>query len=416
MISRTTARQRVYRPNYNLPNPTGAGRLMTGFMTPYRHWMWKQNELWRNVHEAQFQHLRRVYRRQWFESFRVNADEYVYKYNITKAAQLAQWEHEMHEQEAKRRETMQTAQARQQLKNKHMDLLREYHERHFFYWYERASERLQYMSRIQYVSQDELDGHINKELDKYVAGKSHGYPLNFVGQLPMLEDGDGNIVEVPAELMQRHVSENPTSTATAYQPPLTSGDDQLRRIVSGIEESVLDVADKSALASAIEDIAKTEDEASEEAKVAVEMEKSDDDREVSRRKYIGRGQVGSKSAFRKAKTDVSAAPAPSASSPLKKKHRRLDDQHRKSLEQDAEMTKQYGKADALGASDVKLGEIKPMRGRARDKVALPKMEDVLSNPLMAAGNLNKAVKGDREAEKRFGRDKKSSKRGDDDSL
>ncbi|MFY7848365.1 MAG: hypothetical protein ACOVSS_04820, partial [Bacteroidia bacterium] len=45
----------------------------------------------RNIMENQFEHLRNVYKRQWYEAYRVNADEYIYKYNITKAAQMVQW-------------------------------------------------------------------------------------------------------------------------------------------------------------------------------------------------------------------------------------------------------------------------------------------------------------------------------------
>lgn len=395
---------RAYRPYYNLAS-AAPGRMMTGFITPYRHWMWKQNELWRNVHEAQFEHLRKVYRRQWLESFRVNADEYIYKYNITKAAQLAQWEHEMHEQEAKRRESLQTAQGRQLLKGKHLDLLREYHERHFFFWYERASERLQYMAKIQYVSQSNLDAHIERELNKYIAGKSQGYPLNFVGQLPMLEDSDGNVVEVPAELMTGHSTERPDSKATIYQPPTAGGDEQLRQIVSGLEEQVLDIGeDASALASAIEDIAKQEDAVSDEAKVARSMEETEDEREISKRKYINRGQTGSKSVFRKAKSDGSAPPPPPVGKKLKKS-KKMDEQHKSSQELDAKLAEGVKKYIDVEA-DVKIGEIKAVTRRAvRDKVHIPTVEELMQNPMMRAGASGKQVRMKDIEDERFNKGK-----------
>jgi hypothetical protein len=425
MMRRSPSLRREYRPNYNLASKT-PGRMMTGFMTPNRHWMWKQNELWRNVHEAQFEHLRKVYRRQWLESFRVNADEYIFKYNITKAAQYAQWEHEMHDQEGKRREALELNQGRQQLKAKHMDLLREYHERHFFYWYERASERLQYMTKIKYIKADQLDAHIDAELDKYVAGKSQGYPLNFVGQLPMLEDNDGNVLEVPADLMTSHSAEHPNSAAKVYQPPSVASDERLRSLITGLDEVELniDAADGAAISSTINDIAKEEDAAEDETKVAFSVEQTDDDRAVARQKYIQRGNVGSKSVYRRARsTDgadsgSAAAPAgpsgPSSKSPMKR--RKIDEAKRKSMEKDAEVAmkvKKYMKDGTAASPEVKVGEIRSQIGRLKDRVTnLPSMEEVLSIPQMRDANVLMQPKTRELTDQAFGRNKRKGGGGD----
>ncbi|CUE66346.1 Hypothetical protein, putative [Bodo saltans] len=425
MMRRTPSLRIDYRPNYNLASKT-PGRAMTGFMTPYRHWMWKQNELWRNVHEAQFEHLRKVYRRQWLESFRVNADEYIYKYNITKAAQYAQWEHEMHDQEAKRRETLELNQGRQQLKAKHMDLLREYHERHFFYWYERASERLQYMTKIKYIKADQLDAHIDAELDKYVAGKSQGYPLNFVGQLPMLEDNDGNVIEVPADLMTSHNAEHPESGAKVFQPPSLASDEKLRNLITGLDEIELTLndADTSAMSTAINDIAKEEDADEGDKKVAFSVEQTDDDRAIAKQKYIQRGNVGSKSVYRRARstdgTDSgSAGPAgpsgPSSKSPMKRQ--KIDETKRKSMAKDAEVAmkvKKYMKDGTAGTPEVKVGEIRSQIGRLKDRVAnLPSMEEVLAIPQMRDANVLSQPKTQGIIDKAFGRNKR---KGGDEQL
>uniref|UniRef100_A0A0A9XW54 Protein Bel-2 n=1 Tax=Lygus hesperus TaxID=30085 RepID=A0A0A9XW54_LYGHE len=125
----------------------------------------------------------------------------------------------MQAQERKRRESMQLAQGRQALKKKHLDLLREYHERQFFYWFERASERLQYMMHIPYISQSEIHEHVEKELNKYVTGSTQPYPLNFIGQLPLLEDKQGNVVEVHASLVTNHMSEGAETQTRVYEPP-----------------------------------------------------------------------------------------------------------------------------------------------------------------------------------------------------
>lgn len=415
MLRATVPRSVLYRVNYNLGS-SWAGKPMTGYMTPYRHWMWKQNELWRNVHESQFEHLRKLYKRQWLESFRVNADEYIHKYTITKAAQLAQWEHEMHAQEAKRKENLQTAQGRQVLKSKHLDLLREYHERHFFYWYERASERLQYMTHIKYVSRDKIDAHIEKELDKYVAGKPEGYPLNFAGQMPVLEDADGNVVQVPAGMLQQHMAEHQSSTATSYEVPRAEGDDLLRTIVSGIQETELPLEISDAFKVTIDDIAKQEDATSEEAKIARSMEESDDERAISRQKYISRGQTGSKSVYRKVKLsdDGSVVPPPAdTTKPLKKK-KKVDEQHRKSAEFDAFLAKQRHrvKDDPAGA-ETKIGDVtQGKKGKIRDKVVLPTVEEIMAIPEMAAQSLGKAPKASKFLEDRYNLKKKK----DDDNL
>lgn len=42
------------------------------------------------------------------------------------------------------------------------------------------------MMHIPYINQDNIHEHIERELDKYVAGSKDPYPLNFVGQMPLL--------------------------------------------------------------------------------------------------------------------------------------------------------------------------------------------------------------------------------------
>uniref|UniRef100_A0A7S1L0A7 Uncharacterized protein n=1 Tax=Neobodo designis TaxID=312471 RepID=A0A7S1L0A7_NEODS len=176
----------------------------TGFSPPYQRWQWKQNELFRSVFEDQTSHLRKVYAKQYYEAYISNADEYISKYNVTKAATLASWEAEMEAQEAKRREDFQRHEGRKMLRNKHLDLLREKRERQFFHWYERASERLQYADEtFKFVTRENIDAHLDAELDKYVVGdtpeetRAKHFPLNFIGQMPYLEDGDLNVVAAP---------------------------------------------------------------------------------------------------------------------------------------------------------------------------------------------------------------------------
>ncbi|RNF07923.1 hypothetical protein TraAM80_03071 [Trypanosoma rangeli] len=403
--------RRQMRPYYNLPSKSDHGRKMTGFLTPYRHWMWKQNELWRNVHEAQFEHLRKVYKRQWLESFRVNADEYIYKYNITKAAQLAQWEYEMQEQEKKRVESKQMTEGRQALKKKHLDLLREFHERQFFFWYERASERLQSMSLIQYIPQSKLQEHIEKELDKYVAGKNEVYPLNFVGQMPLVEDHDGNIVEVPESLLVNHVSEHPDSTAKPHQPhesTSVSGEEQLLRTMASAREESLEEwleDDSRALSETIDDISREEEQRDEGTRVARSMEETESEREISRRMYIDRGKTGSKAIFRRpsvtetggSTASVAAGGGTSATgtnTPMRRRKKgKLDKVHVLQEQQDALLAKLSARSLKEGESASTLGkrgEIVTNRGRIRDKAAIPTKEILMQNPELAAGSVPNA--------------------------
>lgn len=373
--------RRQQRPYYNLASKSEHGRRMTGFMTPYRHFMWKQNELWRNVHEAQFEHLRRTYKRQWLEAFRLNSDEYIAKYNVTKAAQLAQWEGEMHSQEKKRVEELQKAQGRKALQSKHLDLLREYHERQFFYWYERASERLQYMTHIPYIPQSQLQEHIEKELNKYVAGNSGSpYPLNFAGQMPLLEDADGSIAEVPSGLMVNHTAENPASTAVPYSAPQgeAMADEQLLQMLAGAQEEALVVpgADSAAFSEAINDVIRGEDSQDEDVKVARSVEESEDDREVSRRAYIDRGKTGSRAIFRP--RDDGTAPAASPSSaPRLRKRKKKDEAQARIEELGRELQKNLvGGAAATDAALPGIGEVGAAAGRLRDRVVLPTIEEI----------------------------------------
>eukprot|EP00760_Papus_ankaliazontas_P005180 PhM_4_TR12436/c0_g1_i1/m.88844 len=210
------------------PRYTEFGSSAVAWQTPYRVWAWKQSELYRQIYEAQMEHLRKVYRRQWYESFRVNADEYISVYNVTKAAQYKKWEDEMVAEDKKRRQEMYKHQARSQLHDKQRDLLREYYTKHFFFWYERASERLQSMESIEWVTKENLSSHVEKELDKYVQGKEGRYPMNFVGQMPMLERPDGTLGEAATMTGATwyNFTENAGNTGDAiplYKPPGAAG-------------------------------------------------------------------------------------------------------------------------------------------------------------------------------------------------
>lgn len=328
MLKRSLIRRRHIRHFNNLADKF-EGRSVAPFMFPYRHWAWKQGEVLRQVHEAQFEHMRKLYKRQWLDSFRVNADEYIHKYNITKAAQVAAWEHEMHAQEAKRKETMMMSQGREQLRRKHVDLLREYHERQFFHWFERASERLQYMTRIPYVDQATIAEHIEAELNKYCKPSTGStavkrYPLNFVGQMPMVEDDDGNVVEVPEPLYAQHVAERVSSTARPYAPGrATSAEDALqitvisaaaRTLFAEEDDAAVAAYGSDAVASTVNDMTDLETALEADKKTAKSMEETNEDVEIARKNYITRGKQGSKTPFRRAKSDMDSAVsvAPSA--------------------------------------------------------------------------------------------------------
>lgn len=404
---------------------------MTGFLTPYRHWMWKQNELWRNVHEAQFEHLRGVYKRQWLESFRVNADEYIYKYNITKAAQLAQWEHEMHAQEKARVEKQQLAHGRQALKKKHLDLLREFHERQFFYWYERASERLQYMTHINYIPQSDFAQHLEKELNKYVAGSRNPYPLNFAGQLPMLEDVHGDIAQVPATVMVNHATEHPGSSASVYEPPEATAlaEDRLLEMMASAQEEELRLRtdESSAFSSALSDMERDEDEQEAERKVARSMEETETEREVSRRAYIDRGKTGSHTIFRRPRFEDDAgggeAAAPKSgvgsggggAAPTVKRRSKLDRVHALQQQEDAAAAKMSKERAGEKTDEVKIGETASHRGRIRDRIVMPTWEQLEQYPEVMKGNrVGGPVRAGKVIDERYKRGKFRKPGGDED--
>lgn len=273
----------------------GNGKTHSGFSIPYSLFAWKQNELFRNIHEYQFEHLRNVYKRQWLEAYRVNSDEYIYKYNITKAAQMAKWEAEMEEQEAARRDSLEMAEGRQALRDKHRDILKEYHEREFFRWYERASERLQYMSKMTFISAEDLDKHVERELNKYVVGKNQSYPLNFVGQMPMVETADLEIAAVPRHLASMHKALYPGSTAEYYEAPVTEtsspGDKKDSKDDPGeISAQVYDI-DQSIMTAVADDIA-LETAAGTEDKETPLSSLTEAERGVRKQQNVLRGRVG----------------------------------------------------------------------------------------------------------------------------
>ena len=399
----TQLSRRQYRAFDNLPTKhLGYGRHMSGFVTPFRFWMWRQNELWRNVHEAQFEHLRRVYRRQWFESYRVNADEYIHKYNISKAATLAQWETEMHQQDAQRLDRMRQHKSLAKLKDKQRDLFKEAHERQFFQWYERASERLQAMRKLPYIPRSEVAAHIEAELSKYTAGQEGNYPLNFIGQIPLLEDDDGNIVEVPAHMMSTHRAERPDSTATEYTAPKASNaEDHLLGLVSNDAHFLFEEGKSSLEQQVLEDIAKEEDELrTEMERSSPVLEKSRDEIEAERRAYIERGKVGVKTGnWKKSGRTVAPARADSSAStgvgkkPTRPAANKVDrkqiieaakEKTRSKL--DASLENKYAsqRLSSTGTAGPGVGEVASAVPKIRSRLKLPSMEEVMSNPVMAS--------------------------------
>lgn len=300
----------------------GEGKTNSGFKQPYRIWSWRQRELFRNVQEAQFEHMRRVYRRQWYEAYRVNAAEYIYKYNITKAAQLVQWEGEMEAQEATRRDAYQAAAGRQALRAKHLDLLREYHEKNFFAWYERASERLQYMAQtMTFLPKDGLDAHIEKELNKYVFEPNRAYPLNFAGQMPLLEDRDGQVVAAAShaftkaaqhELPGLQKYDAPAMSATEanalaesisgnlrgvyYSSPTTTTDGAAAATADGGDTAAADQLNDELAAQVIDQMASEQEQALDESQGGEQQEDivgnmADEDYSRQRRMYLDRGKT-----------------------------------------------------------------------------------------------------------------------------
>ena len=294
----------------------GEGKTHSGWKQPYAIWSWKQRELFRNIQEAQFEHMRKIYKRQWYEGYRVNASEYIYKYNITKAAQLVQWENEMEAQEQKRREAYQMAAGRKALKEKHLDLLREYHEKEFFHWYERASDRLQYMSQtMKFLDRTEVDNHIDAELNKYIYEPGRSYPLNFAGQMPLLEDDDGNVVAAGNNQYTRAQHEFPD--IKRYDAPVV-GEEESQALARSISanlrslDSVGSEEDGGVSAAAVSTstnefddavAAQVADQMAQEQQEAFDEDKLDEDRvtnmdeetyERKRRQYLDRGKTGSK--------------------------------------------------------------------------------------------------------------------------
>lgn len=274
----------------NLMDPHSPDIKNTGFKTMFRLWQHRQDELFRNIHEAQFEHLRRVYRRQYFEAYRANADEYIAKYNITKAATLAQHEAELNDQDAKRRDAMERAVAKKALAKKHASIRAEFHEREFFHWYERAMERLQQMAKIKYVTRDDLDDHIAKELNKYVLKPDAQYPLNFVGQMPLLEDEDLNVVAGSRNLGHMYRVDNPNKDVAEYEPPFAEGQEPEDAAPITADVSPLDAEAADRLAGQVFDQMADEELLRSDAQNEVE-DQSQFAEDVARRQYVDRGRT-----------------------------------------------------------------------------------------------------------------------------
>ncbi|EPY38415.1 hypothetical protein AGDE_05514 [Angomonas deanei] len=331
----------------------------------------------------------------------------------------------MHAQEKQRRENQQLTQGRQSLKKKHLDLLREFHERQFFYWYERASERLQYMSHINYIPQSNINEHIEKELDKYVVGSKEPYPLNFVGQIPMLEDKDGNVAEVPETLMTNYVSENPATTVKEYKPRegTDMAEEQLLRIIASSQEEELSMAaeESAALRETLDDMDTEESLLEKEAMVSLSMEQTDEDRAVNRRAYIDRGKTGSRTIRRPRFDPVTGEQqsTPAESTPIKRRKSAGDHAHELQKQMDGVATKVYATGTKGGAEKAPgIGEIAGHRGRLRDIANVPSLDTLkkVSPQAAAASGIGSEarIRTQDLLDKKYGRGKYKKKGGNDD--
>jgi len=280
--------KKIFLDNLKIKNPT-TGQSHLPWYTPYQIFSWKQNELYRQLYEYQMEHLRKVYKRQWYEAYRVNADEYLSVYAVTKAAQMDQWEKEMISEDKRRRDEMYKREARRMLKQKQKDITQEYYEKHFFYWYERASERIQAMSLVPFVKKEDMNAHILAELSKYTKKKNtdHKYPLNFLGQMPIIEDENGEVAEIPFHMNQWY------QYTEAETKPIYGGQQgQAPDISSEVEEFIIgsSTADgQKAASQALEDMDKFKAGAD---KVTAKSERSVEDKKKEKEKLALKDKLG----------------------------------------------------------------------------------------------------------------------------
>eukprot|EP01064_Diplonema_japonicum_P037427 TRINITY_DN874_c1_g1_i1.p1 TRINITY_DN874_c1_g1~~TRINITY_DN874_c1_g1_i1.p1 ORF type:complete len:359 (+),score=74.40 TRINITY_DN874_c1_g1_i1:42-1079(+) len=200
-----------YRKNYNFL--TGHGKYLYSkdplwVEARERHWDDLQMSL--QVHRKNYEHLRKIYRKQWQDADRYNLDEYLTVMSRVKLEEKAEREVSEENSEKLFQEDLAKIDAINELKEKRRKMILDRKWKLNIWKYERYSEDLQYLTnhKVQdFITYDNMDTLIEEQVTRW-SQSSETNKLNMFGRIPYQEVDCRPELEVQYLFMKEDLSED----------------------------------------------------------------------------------------------------------------------------------------------------------------------------------------------------------------
>eukprot|EP01059_Diplonema_ambulator_P028046 TRINITY_DN46759_c0_g1_i1.p1 TRINITY_DN46759_c0_g1~~TRINITY_DN46759_c0_g1_i1.p1 ORF type:complete len:361 (+),score=68.34 TRINITY_DN46759_c0_g1_i1:69-1085(+) len=179
-----------YRKNYNFS--VGHGKYLYAkdpLWVEARERYWDDMQLALQVHRRNYDHLRKMYKKQWHDANRYNLDEYLTVMTRVKLEEKAAQEMTDEDTEARFREDLAKIDAINELKEKRRKMIYDRWWKLGIWRYERYTEDLQYLQEFKvkdFVTFDNMDSIIEEQIGRW--RQSDSRKLNMFGRVPYAEN------------------------------------------------------------------------------------------------------------------------------------------------------------------------------------------------------------------------------------
>eukprot|EP01060_Flectonema_neradi_P011505 TRINITY_DN18567_c0_g2_i1.p1 TRINITY_DN18567_c0_g2~~TRINITY_DN18567_c0_g2_i1.p1 ORF type:complete len:316 (+),score=33.61 TRINITY_DN18567_c0_g2_i1:44-991(+) len=200
-----------YRNSYDFSN--GHGRYLYS-KDPL--WMEARERYWQDLHTAlhvhrrNYQHLRKVYQKQYQDADRYNLDEYLSVMNRVKRDEAKERERLEENDEKDIQDNLHRLDAIEALKTKRSRIYKEDAFKRGVWEFEQYTEQLQYMTETKtddFITLQNMEEKIEHELDRWLVTSGTRSRLNMFGRIPYQETAaEGPRLEVQYTFLQEDLS------------------------------------------------------------------------------------------------------------------------------------------------------------------------------------------------------------------
>ena len=200
-----------YRTTYDFT--TGHGRYLYSkdpLWIEARERYWQDLHTALHVHRRNYQHLRKVYQKQYQDADRYNLDEYLSVMNRVKRDETIERDQLEQNEEKEMQENLHRFDAIESLQLKRRRIRQENKFKYGVWQFEQYTEQLQYVKETKmedFVTMQNIDEKIEHELDRWLTNVGSRSRLNMFGRIPYQESPtEGPRLEVQYTFMKEDLS------------------------------------------------------------------------------------------------------------------------------------------------------------------------------------------------------------------